>query len=97
MSNGRNRGRSFEETVQEPETVPATPASDAPLETAVDDHSDVEPDPRAGAVRALVQKWVSDCIHSTPVSQNTETYNHLTSVLPALEALILKEINNVAE
>lgn len=40
--------------------------------------------PIAATVDAVVQSWVIRHIYSSPVSRNTEAYNHLAAVLPHL-------------
>jgi hypothetical protein len=47
--------------------------------------SEPAPDPRAVAVSALLDRWVSECIHNSPVSRDTEAVNHLIiNALPEL-------------
>jgi hypothetical protein len=40
----------------------------------------------------IVQGWLSSNIHGSPVSRSTEAYNHLVAALPALRALIMKDL-----
>lgn len=42
--------------------------------------------------RTTFQAWVEKCIHDSPLSRHTESYNYLLSQLPELEAM-LKEDN----
>lgn len=59
--------------------------------------TDPAPKPEAKPVSAadrideIIRDWVADHIFDTPVSRNTEAYNHLVSVLPHLKAKLAKE------
>ena len=72
----------------EPETDASAPnapvVADAPPEPIAEAAQAVEevPDRIDTAIRA----WVSEHIHNSPVSRDTDAFNHLVSVLPHLAA-----------
>lgn len=41
--------------------------------------------------RTTFQAWVEKCIHNSPLSAHTESYNYLLSQLPELEAMLKKD------
>ena len=51
-----------------------------------------EVDPRIAVISATVDQWMVDCIHSSPVSRDTASINHLIAALPELKRRIIKEI-----
>lgn len=63
-------------------TMP-TPPTDAEVAAAEKD-----PDVKA-KTDAIINQWVRDHIHNSPVSRWTEAYAHLVAMLPKLRDLLL--------
>lgn len=77
----------------EPQGDPV-PASSVLPEAAVEEFG-LEPGPVPEATHpfiAVIDQWVADCIHNSPVSYATDAYNHLTKALVELKQRITKEI-----
>ena len=47
-----------------------------------------EPNDRAAALHACVQRWLQERIANSPVSRSVEAFNHLQAALADLEAEI---------
>lgn len=47
--------------------------------------------PEPGKHDAAISAWVSQHIYDSPVSRNTEAFNHLVSVLPHLKSKLAEE------
>lgn len=73
----------------EPQGDPV-PASSALPEAAVEEFGSEPSAP--SRVAQVIDRWVADCIHNSPVSYATDAYNHLTKALVELKQRITKEI-----
>ena len=47
---------------------------------------------RAQKIDAVIEGWVRDRLHNSPVSRDVAAINHVRGELPELKARILKEI-----
>jgi hypothetical protein len=50
------------------------------------------PSPVEQAVDRATERFVQECIHNSPLSGHTESYNHLMAQLPRLRQLIIEEM-----
>ena len=73
------------------------PASSVLPEAAVEEFG-AEPmpvesalEPIASRAGQVIDRWVAECIHNSPVSNATAAYNHLSQALVELKRRILKE------
>lgn len=55
---------------------------------------DKEPEvnPRLEAIKQSIEKWKVEYLHNSPMSRDTEAYNHLMAQLPMLATIIDEEV-----
>lgn len=71
---------------QTPEVSPAGPSEPPPT---------AAPPPPSGAGQAVdlaIFEWLNTRVRNSPISADTDSWNHLLRELPALRRLILKEL-----
>lgn len=76
-----------ENKTQEIKTPPAPAAARVAEMMAADGLS-----PLRETVGAVVDRWVLDHIHGSPVARSTEAYNHLKDSLPSLKAALVDAV-----